>query len=247
MIESFIQKKENISHNTKIVTYPDGTGRVVVASLPIFREAGWENVSGRKPRRRAAEQPDGEEVPGDTLRARRRAKARLRDLARANGLNVFVTFTLDQKRIDRYDITEITRKLNIWLDNRVRRKGLKYVLVPELHKDGAIHFHGLCNDVLVRRDSGHKTKQGRPVYNLPDWGYGFTTAVVIPPDEYSQTVSYVTKYVTKSADKVGGRWFYSGGALEQPEVSLSDMDYGDFDARELPVPDAGVMLKCFEF
>lgn len=237
----FIKEKQDVLHNTKIVSYPDGSSRIVVASCSIFCEPGWEKISKKETRPRVKK-----EQPGDTTRARRRAKARLRDLARANNLSVFVTFTLDETKINRYDVAEITKKLNIWLDNRVRRKGLCYVLVPELHKDGAVHLHGLCNDVLERVDGGHKTRQGRPVYNLPDWTYGFTTAVCIPPEEYARTVSYITKYVTKSVDKVGGRWFYSGGALVQPEVSLSDMDFDDLDARALPIPNAGVVIKCAE-
>ena len=237
----FVKEKHEITHNTKIVSYPDGSSRIVVSSLPIFREPGWEN--NKKPVTRTSTRKDGN---ADKMRARRRAKSRLRDLARANNLSVFVTFTLDQTKIDRYDVPQITKKLNVWLDNRVRRKGLCYVLVPELHKDGAVHYHGLCNDVLARVDSGHKTKHGRVVYNLPDWPYGFTTAVCIPQEEYSKTVSYVTKYITKSQDKIGGRWFYSGGSLVQPEIELSDMDFDDLDAPALPIPEAGVMVRCLE-
>ena len=65
-----------------------------------------------------------------------------------------VTLTLDQTQVDRYDMAAITRKLNAWLSNQVQRRGLIYVLVPERHKDGAIHFHGFFNDVLDRVDSG---------------------------------------------------------------------------------------------
>ncbi|MFQ7854076.1 MAG: hypothetical protein ACLRIS_01925 [Flavonifractor plautii] len=62
--------------------------------------------------------------------------------------------------MNRYDVREVTRHLNHWLDNQVRRKGLAYVLVPERHKDGAIHFHGFFNDALEARDSG--TVSARP-------------------------------------------------------------------------------------
>ncbi len=68
--------------------------------------------------------------------------------------------TLDPARVNRYDVREVTRHLNHWLDNQVRRKGLAYVLVPERHKDGAIHFHGFFNDALEARDSG--TVSARP-------------------------------------------------------------------------------------
>lgn len=58
------------------------------------------------------------------------------------------------EKVDRYDASAVTRKLNSWLDNQVRRKGLAYVLVAERHKDGAVHFHGFFNDALPVVDSG---------------------------------------------------------------------------------------------
>ena len=92
----------------------------------------------------------------------------------------------------------ITRKLSVWADNQVRRKGLCYILVPELHKDGAVHYHGIFNAALPVTDSGTISRSGkkrpqRPrsraerarwlsdgghvVYNLPSWTLGFTTAI----------------------------------------------------------------------
>lgn len=83
-------------------------------------------------------QPD----PANVQRAARRARARLRELALCNDFQVFVTLTLDKREIDRYDPAQVVRKMSTWCDNHVRRDGLRYILVPEHHKDGAIHFHG---------------------------------------------------------------------------------------------------------
>jgi hypothetical protein len=156
-------------------------------------------------------------------------------------LPYFVTFTLDQEKLDRYDPAQVIRKLSQWLDNRVRRAGLQYIIVPEWHKDGAIHFHGLINDALPRVDSGTvippgggkprkpRTKKqrahwladgGQIVYSLPDWSLGFSTAIEVKGD-YHQTVKYVCKYVTKQKDhprgKVGGRWYYHSTNLRAGE------------------------------
>ena len=76
----------------------------------------------------------------------RRARVKVRDYCLSTDMKYFCTFTLDQEKIDRYDIKEITRKLNRWRSNQVERKGIAYVLVPELHQDGAIHFHELQSD-----------------------------------------------------------------------------------------------------
>ena len=195
-------------------------------------------------------------------RAMRRARVKVRDYALSTDMKYFVTFTLDQDKINRYEIHEVTKKLNRWLDNQVRRKGLCYVMVPELHKDGAIHFHALINDALDAVDSGtiipngidpatnkrYKPKRprserqrthwlihgGRIVYNLPAWPFGFTTALQLEGC-YEQAVNYVCKYISKGLgddpdvlpEKVGGRWYYSGGDLGKPDVEYFNSNIED--------------------
>ena len=180
----------------------------------------------------------------------RRARAQVRDLALCTPFRWFVTLTLDRARVDRYDMKEITRHLNHWLDNQVRRRGLSYVLVPERHRDGAIHFHGFFNDALEAADSGtlslpgsktpRKPRSARqraewlaqgahPVFNLPGWPWGFTTAIELY-GEYPRAVNYVCKYIGKDGEKIGGRWYYSGGSLGRPEVSYEDISYREVAA-----------------
>lgn len=72
----------------------------------------------------------------------------MRRLALANDFRWFVTLTLAPDKVDRYDAGEVVRKLSQWCNNQVKRRGLKYVLVPERHKDGALHF--LCCASLLR-------------------------------------------------------------------------------------------------
>jgi hypothetical protein len=257
-----------IYYNAYLKKYPDGRAVLLVADRSIFREAGWEERK-RKPaaEQRAAECEAGGEAEAEAVlqqaeaanedepcegkpsgddRARRRARSAVRDLAMCNDFVYFVTFTLDKSKVNRYDVAEITRKLNNWLDNNVRRHGLKYVLVPELHKDGAVHFHGLINAAegmkitdsgTIARGSGkprrprsEKERQqwleagGHEVYNVGAWGLGFSTAIKLY-GERGRAISYVCKYISKTADKVGGRWYYSGGALSRPSVSVFAADY----------------------
>lgn len=157
-------------------------------------------------------------------RAKRRARVAVRDLGLCNDFRYFVTLTLDKEKIDRYDPKEVVRHLNHWLDNNVRRRGLRYVLVPEHHKDGAIHFHGFFNDALEAVDSGHKDRDGHTVYNLPGWGWGFSTAIELY-GERAAAVAYCCKYIAKAQEKIGGRWYYSGGDLRKPAVEWCDVDY----------------------
>lgn len=235
----------DILHNAKVKVYPDGRACLLVLDRPVIRAAGWEAE-------RPAEGSSWEELGEDEKearnlsRAQRRAKTAVFDLAMCNPLRYFLTLTIDSQRCERYDPTEILRHLRYWLDNNVRRRGLLYVLIPELHKDGAVHFHALVNDALQLVDSGTMippaggkpsrprsaaqraawlTNGGAVVYNVPGWSWGFSTAIELHGDR-DRAIGYVTKYITKSTAKIGGRWYYSGGELQRPEGFTADLDCG---------------------
>jgi len=238
----------------------------MAANKPIFREPGYEEAKDKRPlaalsgkksaaRDGAAEAaaeaaPEGPNAE-NLSRAARRAAAKVRDLALSNSFRWFVTLTLDPAKVDRYDVQQVTKKLNTFLDNLVRRHGAAYVLVPELHKDGAIHFHGLVNDCggFVPSGTWKVPGRGKPkkprskaeaaawaeagplegyheVFNWNAWPWGFSTALELWGD-YEAAVNYVCKYIRKQTTgpggKIGGRWYYSGGKLNGPKVELLDI------------------------
>jgi hypothetical protein len=80
--------------------------------------------------------------------------------------------------------------------------------------------------VAAARRAERLSEGWRVVYNLPSWGYGFTTALELYGD-YHAAVAYVCKYIGKQTEKIGGRWYYSGGALGAPEVDLLDISWDD--------------------
>lgn len=277
---------DEIRHNQRIKEYPQGFVEVLTASNPVFREPGYEPAGkwASEPRKRPQEPMGGEAAEGlpeaqrearsaeNVQRAVRRAKQNLRDLALCNGMKYFVTLTLDAAVVDRHDMSAITRKLNAWCGNMVQRCGLAYVLVPERHKDGAVHFHGFVNDAVEVVDSGtisvpwdkkprkprSKAQReewlregGHIVYNLPDWPLGFTTAIELYGDPVA-AVNYCCKYIGKQQgsdelpEKIGGRWFYHGGCRNRPDIRYNDVD---FDAMNLldgafawEVPAAGTIF-----
>lgn len=224
---------KDIYHNAIVYTYPGGNVDIICSSEPIFREPGWEPAAEwgeakRSPTPRKA----GEKAEGDNaMRSMRRARAKLRRLALANHFEYFVTLTLDPAKIDRYDGAAVTKALNTWCDNMVRRHGLRYILVPELHQlrpgetQRAFHFHGfMAGPGLQAVDSGHKIG-GRTAYNLPQWRLGFTTAQPLY-GEYAAAVAYCCKYIGKQeGERPLGRWYYSGGALQEPAKLYTDLDF----------------------
>lgn len=225
-----------------------------------YHEAMIELLRGYKPR------PKFEASPEDNIeRSKRRARNKLFDIVNCNKFDYFITLTLDKKKIDRNDYTAIIKKLNTYLDNRVRRSGLYYIGVPELHKNGGFHFHFLVNDVLqlepsgtyirptggkpvkadtVRR-SGFSLEDCKEVYNISDWSLGFTTAIKTYGD-IKAVANYVGKYITKGDKKVGGRWYYSGGKLQKPVFEYDRVNFGEVIGDYGFICDGGAFLiKCY--
>ena len=159
-----VKNGRQIHHNAIVYQYPDGSEDILCCTAPIFREPGWEPVEDDPLRVLGSPREKGKKAEGcDMERSMRRARAKLRRLALSNDFQYFVTLTLDPEKIDRYDGAAVTKALGRWCDNMVRRHGLRYILVPEQHKDGAFHFHGfMAGSGLIARDSGMRLEAERP-------------------------------------------------------------------------------------
>lgn len=264
------QGKQPVGQNCKIMYYPDGSYDQILASAPIFGRSGWELSDDWGEPYQMPEEPEEPERPldlggpKDDTRQRRRAKARIRQIARATpSLKYFVTFTVDPNKADRYDAEALNRRLNSWLQNQVYRRGLAYIVIPEYHKDGAIHWHGLINGALEIVDSGTmippeggkprrpRSKAaraawlaagGRIVYNLPGWGLGFSTAIELYGSR-ERAINYVAKYITKTQDKIGGRWYRHGGRTGEPMITYASAEFeAGPEERPIEIPDVHLQL-----
>ena len=207
-------------------------------SVPKFRPSGWddeETESALLAADEASERSSGDaDTAANIQRASRRAKTRALDAILCNpDLDTFATFTfapdpdLDKSAYDQtYDI------LKPWLSNRVQRNDLKYIVVPELHKSGDVHFHGVMNSQALKLeqafypDSGRAIlHNGKKVFNVIDWRAGFTTAQIIgrSDTDRDKVAKYVFKYMGKQLGaRIGGRYALMGGALERPVYYYSN-------------------------
>ena len=139
----------------------------------------------------------------------------------------FVTFTFNGEKVDRYNFSEVSKKLSKWFDNIKQKYGCKdmgYIIVPEKHKDGAWHFHGLFKncDNLNFIDSGIKDNQGRTIYNISNYKFGFTTATKL--SDIDKAVSYILKYISKDlfGDNLKGKKrYWRSKNLEMPAVETA--------------------------
>lgn len=193
---------------------------------------------------------------GGNDKGRRRAMVRLFDYVRCNwDLDCMFTMTFDKEQIDRTSYEDIIKEVGQWLSNRVRRSGLKYIAVPEYHADGAaIHLHGMCNFAALQTKYSGVLQNGKGVYNITDFPFGFTAVKKIgsgDQDRHAVAV-YVSKYITKSSTKVGGRYYLHGGKLLQPRQILCGLTREDAEeiaqqfpcsVYECPTPIGGRYVK----
>lgn len=249
--QTALDRFSEIGGNAILYTYPTGDVDIICAAEKWFTPPGWEAAEdfARQGKALPAKREKGKKSEGDDmLRSMRRARAQLRRLALANSFDYFVTLTLDPERIDRYDPAAVTKALSQWCSNMVKRHGLRYVLVPEQHKDGAFHFHGFMAGEGLKAVGSGVEWDGRPVYNLPQWTLGFTTAQQLY-GTYSAAVGYCCKYIGKQqGERPLGRWYYSGGSLAKPEKTYAALDFRGLaedyksEAVELEIPGTKLLV-----
>lgn len=201
--------------NTKIKQFPNGISKVKIHN--------YNNFKGLYRGRGESIKETSEKKKYENLY---NAKQKLIDLVYCNSLishwEYFVTLTFDPQKVDSYNYDRVVEAMSKWLDNmKHQNPNLKYILVPELHKSGRIHIHGLFKDCpnLKLIDSG-KYKNGCKIYNIKNYKYGYTTISKIKNQEAVSV--YVSKYMTKDLiDKGCKKAYWCSQHLERPKVQYA--------------------------
>lgn len=259
--------ENEVKANAKVRILSNGSVKVTAFNRPVYKREGFERVEfysryeeeknsltpeqAERLRKLAEFEPLSAEEGVTRSDNLKRAKDKVFEIASANKWDYMITLTLDSAKIDRYSKEDVQALVCKWLDNQVQRKKLCYLLVPEYHQDGAIHFHGLINNALDVVHSGTYKIKGkkRPVmlstlkkygfkvgdenvkdvYNLKSFPYGFSTA--LPLDDNVTAVSlYMTKYITKDLQKIFGSFYMAGGKIKRSlPFELHNIDINDLD------------------
>lgn len=256
-IDAFLNVSERVvTYHVKAKYYIGANGIPILAQVqkfnePRFKPSGWETVENDPG---AVEnfvenslQEDEKNSKYDNIgRATRRAKISAFDAIMCNhDLDAFVTFTYSPDDVnDKASYGECYKALGIWLSNRVQRKNLKYVLVPERTKKGDIHFHAIMNSTALKLVRAYSAKSGRalthngkPLYNVEDWKHGFTSAELIPDADGDRraVAKYIFKYMGKQmGQKIGGRYVLTGGDLKRPHFEYGEDESEFFDNENVP-------------
>lgn len=219
-------------YNVKCLHYANGDTETRIYSHSIRTGITKKAKRGKKQKGESTAQTE-EQRERSTMVSMNRTKNQIFSIARSNKWDYFVTLTFSPKEVDRMDYSACTKKLSKWLNNLRRlAPDMVYLFVPEQHRDGAWHFHGLFADVpqLTFVDSGCTTKDGQTIYNILNYSLGFTTATKV---RVTDAVSrYITKYITKDMcvmTKNRKRYWVSRNA-QRPIEQYFDMDSWEISA-----------------
>ena len=174
-----------------------------------------------------------------------RARGRIFELAMCNDWDFFVTLTLSQDKLDklgldRFDLKGFYKYFSKWLNNYKYK--VKYLLVPEKHKNGAIHFHGFISGIpldspdLLQFESTdklpmkliNKLNDNEIIFNWLPYAekFGFCDFEFIRDQE--RCSSYVTKYISKelykTIDNLGAHCYYCSTGLKRAERIIKAFD-----------------------
>ena len=140
-----------------------------------------------------------------------RAKSLVLQYALCNPWDYFFTGTLDESKLDRHDLDAYQQKLSQFIRDKRKEYGtqVQYLLIPEQHKDGAWHIHGMLSNLpgpalrRFRRPEPWKLVNSEYL-NWPDYQRKFGFCSLGPIKHPVATSFYITKYVSKELSRRGG-------------------------------------------
>lgn len=158
-----------------------------------------------------------------------RAKNAILGYGKCNDWELFVTFTLDSRKYDRYNLSKWRTDFSQYIRNLRRLKGydIQYLLIPERHKDGAWHMHGLMSGIpwsdLAKFEFGvhpvDLVKSGYRFYQGITDKFGFNSFGKIRNSDAA--TAYCLKYAGKGFAlqdmDAGTHLYYASHGLRKPE------------------------------
>lgn len=165
-----------------------------------------------------------------------RTRSRIWEYAACNQFDAFITLTLDKSKMNRYDLEEYIKELGQFIrDNRKSKKSnIQYLLIPEKHKDGAWHMHGLIkginSDELVPFTLQDKIpvkiknliRKGRIIYNWIPYSEKFGWVTLEEVHNQEAVSKYITKYIKKdvgvSVTELNKKSYYCSRGLNKSEL-----------------------------
>ena len=174
-----------------------------------------------------------------------RAKSKIFEYAMCNDFDYFMTFTLDKERYDRYDLGKFRKDFDLSIRHYRHNHSIdvQYVTIPETHKDGAWHMHGLLKgklDDLFINTNGYL-----------DWrtyAKKFGNISLSPIQFKYRCAKYMTKYISKTMSntitELGAHLYYASKGLKTAEQIVNlDISTLEVNPAEMDFQNRYCMIK----
>ena len=194
--------------------YGDNVGKIICCDS--VRESGWEECGDREHKKKCS--ANGEKLNNNLSRAR----STIKELALCNPWDYFVTFTIDKSKHDRFNLDEYIKAVSEFIHTYNKRLPdeykVKYLLVPEKHKNGAWHMHGFVKGIAPK--DLYTNSYGYLTWRQYEEKFGFISMDVIRDKE--RAASYIQKYIAKDLDnnvtELNRHLYYCSKGLERADV-----------------------------
>lgn len=174
-----------------------------------------------------------------------RSKLQCQRIAKANMeyWETFITLTFADNVTD---IKLANKRFKYFID-KVRRikNDLRYLVVPEHQKRGAIHYHLLTNISINDTKLMYNQEDNPKFKHVKYWLDGFNSVEHIKGDA-KKIVGYISKYMTKDIDNrlFGQRRFFCSQNCIVPKVSYIDsMDSRDLEFLQKKIQDKELIYQ----
>lgn len=166
-----------------------------------------------------------------------RSKSKIFELAYCNPWDWFFTGTINPNKQDRTDLELFHKQVTQWLRNynRIHNLDIKFLFVPEKHKDGkSWHIHGFIYGLPVEhltqfqvgdkmgKGLSDKVLNGDIVYNWKAYFNRFGFCDLEPIRNHEAVSKYVTKYINKelasSVTELNAHTYYHSRGLKFAEL-----------------------------
>lgn len=174
------------------------------------------------------------EKPSYENQSVRRACSKIREYVDCGNFAYFCSFTFSARGFDRYDISACRKYITNYFTRSFPE--CSWLLVPELHEDGAIHFHGFFSHEIEKYLVFGFYSFTKKSHKRVDHYYSKDINEVLGRNDFQllDSVSarkyytaYVIKYVSKTLGSVNlaARYFHSRGLFDRKRINeLPDAD-----------------------
>ena len=234
-------KEQKYKYNQTILKV-FGTGankKIKVITMNVLRTSGVEDENEKRSERGTV---NSEKLSENISRT----KNKIFELAFCNHWDWFFTGTLNPQKYDRTDLDKFHKSLTQWIRNYNKKYNtkIKFLIIPELHKDGkSWHIHGFLYGLPVEhlkqfqigdamgKGLADKVKKGDTVYNWVSYLNKFGFCDLEPIRNHEAVSKYITKYINKnlatSVTELNAHQFYSSRGLNRAEVIKKGTMFAD--------------------